>query len=134
MIMNNELKVGITREKTITVTKEMLASSKGSGAAEVFSTPDLLLLIEANCFQLAEEYLSEGQSTVGINADFSHMAATPLGMKVTTKCELIEIDRKKLVFKVEAFDEKEQVSKGIHERFIIDSEKFNNKAKLKKQS
>ena len=110
----------------------MCIRDRGSGAAKVFSTPDLLLLMEGACFKLAEEYLNEGESTVGTLANFKHLAATPLGMKVRCECELIEIDRRRLVFKVEAYDEKEKVGEGIHERFIINKEKFEAKAESKK--
>lgn len=128
----NDLKVGMTNEYELVVQKEHLASSKGSGIAEVFSTPDLLMIMEAACFKLVEDYLDEGQSTVGISANFSHMAATPLGMKVTSRCELVEIDRKRLVFRVEVFDEVEKVGEGEHQRFIIDQKKFEEKTNRKK--
>ena len=116
----------------LTVEEKHLASNKGSGAANVFSTPDMLLLMEAACFKLAEGYLEDNESTVGISANFKHLAATPLGMKVRCECELIEIDRRRLVFKVEVYDEKEKVGDGTHERFIIDKEKFEAKANAKK--
>lgn len=129
---NKELIVGLKNKKSLVVKKEHLASSKGSGAADVFSTPDMLLLMEGTCFLLAEECLKDNESTVGTKADFKHMAATPLGMKVECECELIEIDRRRLVFKVDVYDEKEKVGEGIHERFIIDKEKFEAKANSKK--
>lgn len=126
-----DLRVGMTNEVTLVVEKQHLASSKGSGIAEVFSTPDLLMIMEAACFKLVEEYLDEGQSTVGISANLKHMAATPLGMTVTSRCVLKEIDRKRLVFSVEVFDEVEKVGEGEHQRFIIDQDKFEKKAALK---
>jgi fluoroacetyl-CoA thioesterase len=61
----------------------------------------------------------------------SHISATPLGMEVTAKSELVEIDRKRLVFKVEAFDERGMIGEGTHERFVIDNEKFQEKANNK---
>ena len=126
-----DLRVGMTNEVTLVVEKQHLASSKGSGIAEVFSTPDLLMIMEAACFKLVEEYLDEGQSTVGISANLKHMAATPLGMRVTSRCVLKEIDRKRLVFSVEVFNEVEQIGEGEHQRFIIDQDKFEKKAALK---
>ena len=126
-----DLRVGMTNEVTLVVEKQHLASSKGSGIAEVFSTPDLLMIMEAACFKLVEEYLDEGQSTVGISANLKHMAATPLGMRVTSRCVLKEIDRKRLVFSVEVFDEVEKIGEGEHQRFIIDQDKFEKKAALK---
>lgn len=132
--MNDKIKVGITGEYSKKVVKEDLASSKGSGGTDVFSTPDLLLLMEAACFYMTEELLEDGLSTVGIAADFSHLAPTPLGMNVTAKAKLIEIDRKKLTFEVEVYDEKELIGKGTHQRFIIDKDKFTKKAYDKKNA
>jgi predicted thioesterase len=65
-----------------------------------------------------------GQTTVGTLLNVSHVAATPLGMQVTAKAELVTMDNRKLTFKVEAFDEKGKIGEGIHERFIINIEKF----------
>ena len=130
--MNSKLTVGLKNERELVVEEKHLASIKGSGAAEVFSTPDMLLLMEGTCFKLAEEYLDEGESTVGTAASFKHLAATPLGMKVRCECELIEVDRRRLLFKVDVYDEKEKVGEGTHERFIIDQAKFEAKAEAKK--
>ena len=76
--------------------------------------------------------LEEGQGSVGIKMTLSHIAATPLGMKVWCETELTEIDRKRLVFTVEAYDEAGKIAEGIHERFIVDNEKFLSKAEQKK--
>ena len=130
--MSNEIKVGLTGEYSKVVEKDDLASSMGSGGTDVFATPKLLLLMEVTCFNMVEDLLEDGVSTVGISADFSHLAATPLGMKVTAKAKLIEIDRKKLTFDVEVYDEKELIGKGTHGRFIIDRDKFTQKAYGKK--
>jgi len=130
--MSKELTIGLKNEIEMTVEEKNLASFKGSGAADVFATPDMLLLMEGTCFRLTEKYLNENESTVGTNANFKHMAATPLGMKVKCECELIEIDRRRLVFKVDVYDEKEKVGEGTHERFIIDKAKFEAKAAAKK--
>ena len=69
-------------------------------------------------------YLEAGQGSVGTRLDVRHLAATPLGMEVRAESELVEIDRRRLVFRVEAFDEKEKIGEGTHERFIIDTAKF----------
>ena len=76
-------------------------------------------------------YLGEGEGTVGTKLEISHDAATPLGMKVWAESELIEIDRRRLVFEVKAFDECGQIGAGRHERFIINNEKFIAKANAK---
>ena len=76
-------------------------------------------------------YLEEGTDTVGTRLDVAHLAATPVGMTVRAEAELIEIDRRRLVFSVKAWDEKELVGEGTHERFIIGIEKFLSKCSSK---
>ena len=77
-------------------------------------------------------YLDEGQGTVGTLVNVAHTAATPIGMRVWCESELVEVDRRKLVFKVKAFDECDLIGEGFHERFIIDTAKFFEKVSNKK--
>ena len=84
------------------------------------------------CWEEADE-LEEGQGTVGTRMELSHLAATPLGMTVCCETELVEIDRRKLVFKIEAYDGVDKVAEGRHERFIVDNAKFLGKANGKLQ-
>ena len=76
---------------------------------------------------MAEE-LEEGSGTVGISLNITHDAPTPVGMEVTCESVLTEIDGRKLTFEVEARDEKGVIGKGIHERFIVNDKKFQEKA------
>jgi predicted thioesterase len=76
--------------------------------------------------------LEEGQSTVGTIVNVKHVAATPVGMEVSCESELIEIDRRRLVFNVKAYDECGLIGEGVHERFIIDVEKFMSRTNGKK--
>jgi predicted thioesterase len=78
------------------------------------------------------KHLPEGYTTVGTSVNIKHLAATPVGMEVIAKTELIEIDGRRLVFKVEAFDEVDKIGEGIHERFIVDEERFMKKNEEKK--
>ena len=93
----------------------------------------MIALMERTCRISVKSYLEEGQETVGTLVNVTHDSATPIGMKVRCDSELIGIDRRKLTFKVNVFDEKGQVGKGIHERFIIDVNKFQAKTESKKQ-
>jgi fluoroacetyl-CoA thioesterase len=68
--------------------------------------------------------MAEGEKTVGTHVDLSHLAATPIGMKVTAEVELVAVEGQKLRFKVECRDEKEIIGAGFHERFIVDAAKF----------
>ena len=118
------METGVKSSITVTVTGDMTARAAGSGDLAVFSTPDMIALIEKTCCTSVGAYLEEGQSTVGTKIDVEHVSATPVGMKVTAECELIEIDGRRLVFKVEARDEAGVIGRGTHERFIIRSDSF----------
>jgi predicted thioesterase len=125
------LNKGIIGREELIVTEENTAKAVGSGGLEVFATPALIALAEKTAFQSVAERLEEGQSTVGTHIDIKHIAATPVGMKVTCETELIEVDSenpRRLVFSVNVYDEVEKIAEGTHERFIIYSERFQNKA------
>ena len=125
------LEVGIRGQKETIVTKQNTAAGIGSGSLEVFSTPIMILLMEESCFMSVSDKLDESFTTVGISVDVKHLSATPLGMKVEIKSELIKIDGRALTFKVEAYDEKGLIGEGIHERFIVNNEKFQAKTDSK---
>lgn len=125
------LNLGMKFKKTITVTEEKLASALGSGTVPVFATPMMILLMEEISTHCVMDELEPGQATVGTKLDVSHISATPLGLEVSAECELIEIDRRRLVFNVKAYDNAGVVGEGTHERFIIDTEKFMAKANEK---
>ena len=125
------LEVGIKGQRETIVTKENTAAGIGSGSLEVFSTPMMILLMEESCFMSVNDILEEGFTTVGTCVNVKHLSATPLGMKVVIKSELINVDGRALTFKVEAYDEKGLIGEGIHERFIVNNEKFQAKADSK---
>ncbi|GAB3935699.1 hypothetical protein GCM10028804_55130 [Larkinella terrae] len=100
---------------------------------EVFATAFLVGFVEWTCIEALRPYLTSDERTVGTYIDISHCAATPVGMVVIAEVELIEIIGRKLRFKVLCRDEKELISEGFHERFIINYEKFLERVK-KKQS
>ncbi|MBR3033839.1 MAG: thioesterase [Firmicutes bacterium] len=127
------LSVGIKGNLERTVTEELTAEALGSGLLPVFATPAAVALAEETAWRSVAGELEEGQGTVGTLMDLAHIAATPLGMKVRCETELVEVDRRKLVFTVKIYDEKEKVADGRHERFIIDNAKFLSKAEGKLQ-
>lgn len=127
------METGITGSQTITVTESMTAEVMGSGMLPVYATPSMIALMENTASNSVQDFLEKGQGTVGIRIDVKHVSATPVGMKVTCKTKLTEVDRKRLVFEVQAFDEAGLIGEGIHERFIIDNEKFLSKAESKKE-
>lgn len=121
------LKTGIKGHQELTVTQELTAKNMGSGVMDVFATPAMLALMEKTAFTSVAPYLNEGCGSVGIKVDIEHVASSPVGMKITCDSELVEIEGRKLVFKVEASDEKGLIGKGTHERFIVENKKFQEK-------
>ena len=126
------LSVGIKGNLERTVTEDLTAEALGSGLLPVFATPAAVALAEETAWRSVAGELEEGQGTVGTLMELAHIAATPLGMKVRCETELVEVDRRKLVFMVKIYDEKEKVADGRHERFIIDNAKFLSKAEGKR--
>ena len=125
------ISVGAVGTASAVVTPENTAAAVGSGALPVFATPYMIALMENAACNAIADGLEEGQSSVGTKLDVSHDAATPVGMHVTARAELVEVDRRRLVFEVKAFDECGQIGVGRHERFIINNEKFIAKANAK---
>lgn len=126
------LEVGISGNKKLVVTEAMTAKEMGSGELPVYATPSMIALMENTAFESVSDYLEEGQGTVGTLLNVKHLSATPVGMEVTCESKLIEIDRKRLVFEVKAFDAMGCIGEGTHERFIIDNQKFLDRAESKK--
>lgn len=125
------IQTGLTCKKKITVTPEMTAAAMGSGALEVLATPSMIALMEGTAQEAVQNLLEDGQGTVGTRIDVRHLAATPVGMEVTCTAEVTEVDRRRIVFTVKAKDEKEVIGEGIHERFVIENEKFFAKCRQK---
>jgi len=124
IIMDIALNIGLKYKEEKTVAMNDTAKVFGSGAAEVFATPMMIGLMEAAAMNAVKSHLPEGYSTVGISVNIRHISATAVGKKVWAVAELVDMDRKRLVFKVEAFDEDKKIGEGKHERFIIDEQKF----------
>lgn len=122
---------GVTGEARIKVTEDTLASKMGSGAVEVFSTPNLVLLMEEAAVNALKPYLEEGETTVGSLVNIRHLAPTPPGFEVTARAILTEIDGRRLVFQVEANDGMDKVGEGTHERHLVNHAKFISKAREK---
>ncbi len=125
------LETGIKGYLEAEVTKERLASSLGSGGIDVFATPCMITGMEAAALNSVQPFVGEGNTTVGTALEIKHVSATPLGMKVHFESELIEIDRRRLVFKVTAYDETGLIGEGTHERFIVEEKRFLDKVYAK---
>lgn len=125
------LTVGISYEIEREVTKENTALAVGSGMLEVFATPAMTAMMEEACMKSVQGEMEEGWGTVGTGLNIGHLSATPVGMKVRCVSKLVEVDGRKLVFDVQAFDESGLVGQGTHERFMIQNDKFFAKAQKK---
>lgn len=125
------LEAGIKGTKEIMVTNENTAKTMGSGTLDVFATPAMIALMENTAYESVASELEEGSGTVGTALNVKHVAATPVGMKVTCETELIKVDGRALTFSVKAFDEKGLIGEGEHERFIVFNKKFQAKADAK---
>lgn len=121
---DKKLRIGLKTEVKAIVDDNMLASYFQSGLLDVFATPSMIAFMERAALQCVEPYLEEGYTTVGTKVDISHIASTPKGMEIIAKAELIEIEGRRLLFKVEAYDSVEKIGEGFHERFIVNKEKF----------
>ena len=124
--------IGITGKQTIVVEKPMTAEVVGSGQLPVFATPCMIALMENTASGSVAPYLEEGQDTVGTCVRVEHVSATPVGMTVTCETKLTEIDGRRLIFQVKACDEAGLIGEGIHERTIINVQRFVERAQAKR--
>jgi fluoroacetyl-CoA thioesterase len=115
---------GLVGEASLMVGENHTAKHLGSGGVEVLATPVMIALMEDAARSSVDSNLDQGQLSVGVNLNVSHLAATPVGMRVTARSELVAIDGRRLTFKVEAYDEREKIGEGTHVRAIIHLDSF----------
>jgi fluoroacetyl-CoA thioesterase len=108
---------------------ERLTTTRGE--FKVFSTPSMCQFAEAAANKLVAPHLPSGKGQVGISITIKHMAATPIGKMVRAEVELTAIDRRKLSFHIAIFDDVEQIGDVVHERFVIDVDKYTEKLRKK---
>ena len=126
------LEPGIKGSAETVVVHENTAAAVGSGALEVFATPSMIALMEKAALESVQPFLSEGESTVGTEIHVTHDAAIPTGFTVTAEAELVEVDRRKLSFRVLARSDGEVIGQGTHTRFIVSQERFMQKAEARR--
>ena len=136
--MKESLKPGIEHQLNFCIPKSKTVpalypeSHEFQTMPEVFATGYLVGFLEWACIQAVIPHIDwPTEQTVGTHVNVSHLAATPPGLEVTAKVKLVEVDGRRLVFEVEAHDSIELISKGNHERFVINKDKFSNKARQK---
>lgn len=127
----DNLKPGLKGSMELTVGEEHTAPSVGSGAIHVLGTPVMINLMEAAALAAAEHLLPEGHQSLGIHLDVSHLAATPVGMKVQATAEVMAVEGNRITFRVEAHDETDLIGEGTHERVVVNVERFDKRVRKK---
>ena len=125
------IEIGRRGRAEAVVTPENTAQAAGSGLVPVFATPWMVALMENAAVQAVQSALAPGEGTVGTRLDVTHDAATPVGMKVRAQAEVTAVEGRRITFAVSAFDGRERIGGGVHQRFIIQSERFLAKAQGK---
>lgn len=131
MNLSDALKPGLTGAAEIVVGTRDTAPHVGSGKIGVLATPIMVNLMEAAALQAVEKFMPAGHQTVGTHLDVKHFAATPVGMRVRAIAELARIEGRTLTFNIRADDEREQIGGGVHERLIINVERFDQRMQKK---
>ena len=126
-----EITVGMKGEATNLVEREDTAAEVGSGSLLVYATPCMVALMEGAACEAIAEAIPEGQTTVGIELNIQHLAATPVGLEVRAEATVTAVEGKVITFELHAFDEAGEIGKGTHKRVIVNSQKFLEKAYTK---
>jgi fluoroacetyl-CoA thioesterase len=122
--IKERLRSGLCGEASVVVDETNTAQALGSGSVPVFATPAMAALIEAAAVQAVAEVLNEEQTTVGVYLDLQHLAATPVGLTVRAEAKLVNVEGRRLTFRVTAYDEVEQIGIGSHQRMLVDTDRF----------
>jgi len=129
-----QIPIGTQGEFNLLVTGEVAIDFMGNESARVLSTPHLIGYLELTCRNTVKNLLDTGYDTVGTHVDIKHLAATPIGLHVKFLAEVIAVEDRRIVFRVEASDEKEKVAEGTHERFIVNVARFGERLQAKRAS
>ena len=125
------LKPGLQGRADLLVAEEHTAPRVGSGRVHVLATPVMINLIEAAALEAIERHLPAGRQSLGTVLHVRHVAATPVGMRVTATAEVTAVDGRTIRFRVEARDERELIGDGTHERVVVNVAKFDERVQRK---
>ena len=125
------IKPGLRGRAELVVGEEHTAPRVGSGRVHVLATPVMINLIEAAALDAIERLLPQGHQSLGTVLNVRHIAATPVGMRVTASAEVVAVDGRTIRFRVEARDEKELIGDGAHERVVVNVAKFDQRVQRK---
>jgi len=116
--------LGASATKTWTVTRELTIARVDERLPAVFATPMMIYLMEIAAAEAIQPYLPDGWISVGVSVSVQHVAATPVGMRVTARAEVIAVDERTVTFAVEAYDEREKIGEGTHVRAPVELARF----------
>ncbi len=125
--MEYDMLKDLSHSTMLTVEHKDTAAVYGSGSLEVFATPAMIAMMEKTCLECVNDKIGKGNTTVGISVNIKHLKASPIGATIRCEAKLIEVDRRRLVFEVKCLEGETVVGEGLHERFIVDSQKFMSK-------
>ena len=126
-----EITVGMKGEVATEVEREDTAYEVGSGSLLVYATPCMVALMEGAACEAIAEAIPEGKTSVGIELNISHLAATPVGLQVRATAEVTAVEGSVISFQVEAYDETGKIGEGIHKRAVVTTQRFLDKAYAK---
>jgi len=126
-----EITIGMRGEVSTLAEREDTAQEVGSGSLLVYATPCMAALMEGAACEAIESVLEEGQTTVGIELNIRHTAATPVGLEVRAEAEVTEVDGKVITFALRAFDEAGEIGSGTHKRAVVNAQRFLDKTYAK---
>ena len=124
---------GLIGTAQLVVGEQHTAPRVGSGRIRVLATPVMINLIEAAALSAIEQSLPENHQSLGTHLDITHTAATPVGMRVVATAEVLRVEGRNVYFKVKAEDEREQIGGGLHERVVVNVERFDERVRKKAQ-
>lgn len=131
MNITEKLKIDLSKKLTTKVTASNTAETIKSGTLPVYATPAMTALMEQAAAELIEDLLPDGWTSVGISMNVAHLAASPIDIEISATAKITAIDGRKISYEVAASDSAGPIGKGIHERFIVDKDKFLQKAQDK---
>ena len=126
-----ELPSGLTGTAELVVGEQHTAPRVGSGRIRVLATPVMINLIKAAALAAVEQSLPENHQSLGTHLDVTHIAATPVGMRVRATAEVVRVEGRTIHFKVRAEDERELIGEGIHERVVVNVDRFDERVQKK---
>ncbi len=126
-----QVPLGTKHEEKLLVTSDVAINFLGVEEARALSTPHLIGYLEMTCRNLIKQRQPSGWDSVGTHVDVKHLAATPIGMAVRLCAEVISADDRRVTCRVEAYDERERIAEGTHERFLIDVPRFASRVQAK---